>query len=39
MHLVLLGVMKRLLRFWIKGNQAVRLFKEDIDVINEKMNL
>lgn len=34
MHLVLLGVMKHLLTFWIKGNQTVRTFKEDLDAIN-----
>lgn len=39
MHLVLLGVMKRLLAFWIKGNQETRLIKEDIDAINEKLKL
>lgn len=39
MHLVLLGVMKRLIGFWIKGNQQVRLFKEDIHMINEKLKI
>lgn len=39
MHLVLLGIMKRLLGFWIKGNQETRLIKKDIDDINEKLKL
>ncbi|KYN00711.1 hypothetical protein ALC62_08511, partial [Cyphomyrmex costatus] len=39
MHLILLGIMKHLLSFWIKGNQEVRVFKEDIDTINEKLKL
>lgn len=39
MHLVLLGIIKRLIAFWIKGNQQVRLLKEDIDIINEKLKL
>jgi len=39
MHLVLLGIMKRLIAFWIKGNQQVRLLQEDIDIINEKLKL
>lgn len=39
MHLVLLGIVKRLIGFWIKGNQQVCLFKEDIDMINEKLKL
>lgn len=39
MHLVLLGVMKRLLGFWIKGNQEVRLLKQDIELNNEKLKL
>lgn len=39
MHLVLLGVMKRLLQFWTKGNQEVRLLKQNIELINEKLKL
>lgn len=39
MHLVLLGLMKRLLAFWVKGNQEVRLFKEDINNINERLKV
>lgn len=39
MHLVLLGIMKRLIGFWVKGNQEVRLLKEDINVINNKLML
>lgn len=39
MHLVLLGIMKRLLGFWLKGNKEVRLFKEDIDAINKRIKL
>lgn len=38
MHLML-GFIKRLLAFWVKENQEVRLFKEDIDIINEKLKL
>lgn len=34
MHLVCLGVTKKLLEFWTKGKQGVRLFKEDIESIN-----
>lgn len=39
MHLVLLGTMKRLLSFSVKGNQEVRLTKTAIDTINEKLKL
>lgn len=39
MHLVLLGIMKRLLGFWLKRNKEVRLFKEDIDAINKRIKL
>lgn len=31
--------MKRSLSIWIKGNQEIRLTKENIDAINEKLKL
>lgn len=34
MHLVCLGVTKKLLTFWVSGPQGVRLFKEDLEGIN-----
>jgi hypothetical protein len=37
MHLILLGIMKRSLAFWVKGNRKVRLSKDNIDLINEKL--
>lgn len=37
MHLICLGVMKRLIQFWCKGNQTVRLHKEQILEINDKI--
>lgn len=37
MHLVCLGVTKRLLTFWVSGRQGIRLFKEDIISINNRL--
>lgn len=31
MHLTCLGMMKRLMMFWIKGNQQQRMFAENVD--------
>jgi len=40
MHNVCLGVMKRMLKFWLKGPKPVRLSKIDIDIIfSELINL
>lgn len=39
MHLILLGITKRVLGFLIKGNHEVRLSKENIDDINKKLKL
>lgn len=36
-HLVCLGVVKRLLGFWLSGRQGIRLFKEDVDKINTNL--
>lgn len=35
MHLVCLGVMKRLLQFWLRGNMVIRMRAEDLDILNE----
>jgi hypothetical protein len=35
MHLVCLGVMKRLLQFWIRGNMSIRMKTDDIDNLNQ----
>lgn len=37
MHNICLGVMKKLLRFWIKGSKPVRLQTTDIDLINSDL--
>ncbi|CAG9763445.1 unnamed protein product [Ceutorhynchus assimilis] len=37
MHLVCLGVTKRLLSFWVSGHQGVRFFKEDLDLLNDNL--
>lgn len=37
MHLVCLGVMKRLLIFWVKGNRLIRLSDESKKKINEEI--
>lgn len=37
MHLVCLGVMKKLLEFWLRGSQGIRFFKEDVDAINANL--
>lgn len=38
MHLVCLGVMKKLLIFWVRGNISVRLTKTDITKVNLHLN-
>lgn len=35
MHLVCLGVMKRLISFWCKGNISIRMMANDLDDVNE----
>jgi len=35
MHLVCLGVMKRLLQLWVKGNKQTRLNTENINSISQ----
>ena len=37
MHLVCLGVTKRLLSFWLSGHQGIRLFKKDIEAVNNNL--
>jgi len=37
MHNVCLGVIKRLLQFWLKGPKPVRLSKIDIDIISSEL--
>lgn len=37
MHLVCLGVMKRLLLFWVRGNKSVRLTEENLSKIEKKI--
>lgn len=37
MHLVCLGVMKRLLLFWVKGNMGVRMTNVDIVIVNNEL--
>lgn len=37
MHLVCLGVVKRLIRFWVNGNHSVRLNNASIDEINKRI--
>lgn len=37
MHLIYLGVVKRLLLFWTKGNKNVRLNPTDINKINNSL--
>lgn len=39
MHLVCLGVMKRLLLFWVKGNMNIRMSKEDYSLMNNQLLL
>jgi len=34
MHLVCLGVVKRLLQLWIKGNRNIRLFLENVNLVS-----
>ncbi|CAH0552046.1 unnamed protein product [Brassicogethes aeneus] len=38
MHVVCIGVTKKLLRFWVKGNITVRLLEEDVKKINLDIN-
>lgn len=35
MHLVCLGVMKRLLQFWVRGNMLLRINKDDFECLNQ----
>lgn len=37
MHLICLGVMKKLLTFWVKGNRSVRLFDTNITEIDKNI--
>lgn len=37
MHLVCLGVMKRLISFWYKGNMSIRMMVNDIDDVNARI--
>lgn len=37
MHLVCLGVMKRLLQLWLRGNEDIRLCTEDIDSVSQHL--
>lgn len=37
MHNVCLGVMKRMLQFWLRGPKTVRLNKVDIDIISSEL--
>lgn len=38
MHLVCLGVMKRLILFWVKGNRAVRMNIDDIKNVSSQLH-
>lgn len=37
MHLVCLGVMKRLISFWCKGNMSIRMMTNDLDDVNKTL--
>jgi len=37
MHVVCLGVMKRLLKFWVLGSQQVRMLKTNLDICNSEL--
>jgi len=37
MHVVCLGVMKRLLKFWVLGSQPVRMLKTNLDQCNSEL--
>lgn len=37
MHLVCLGVMKRMLQLWVKGNKNIRLPNEDINSVSRNL--
>lgn len=37
MHLVCLGVMKRMLQLWVKGNKNIRLPRKDISSVSRNL--
>lgn len=37
MHNICLGVMKKLLSFWVKGLKPIRLLSVDMDLINSDL--
>ncbi|KAB0804230.1 hypothetical protein PPYR_01200, partial [Photinus pyralis] len=39
MHLVCLGVMKKLLFFWIRGSINVRMNKTDLNIVDERLKM
>lgn len=38
MHLVCLGVMKRLLQFWVRGNMSIRMNPSDLQNFNQNIS-